>query len=112
MMRQKLALVVSGSPSFALKRMNGFSPVKMTRLESAVVMVFSIDRKALRPREVVALISGVRVPVRVQKGRLERVERARPVTWPSLNLSSQALAISNTSEKKVSGADCGRSRQS
>jgi hypothetical protein len=38
-MRQKLALVVGGSPFLALKRMNGFSPVKMTRLESAVVMV-------------------------------------------------------------------------
>jgi hypothetical protein len=38
MIRQKLALVVSGSPFLALKRMNGFSPVKMTRLGSAVVM--------------------------------------------------------------------------
>src|SRR5207237_6109308 len=35
MMRQKLALVVKGSPSLALRRMNGFSPVRMTRFGSA-----------------------------------------------------------------------------
>src|ERR1700730_7669558 len=35
MMRQKLALVVKGSPSLTLRRMNGFSPVKMTRFGSA-----------------------------------------------------------------------------
>src|SRR5262249_41260425 len=35
MMRQKLALVVSGSPSLALSRINGFSPVKITRFGSA-----------------------------------------------------------------------------
>jgi hypothetical protein len=34
-MRQKLALVVLGPPSVWLKRMNGFSPVKITRLGSA-----------------------------------------------------------------------------
>src|SRR5579864_133138 len=38
MMRQKLASVVLGSPSFALRRMNGFSPVRMRRLGSAMVM--------------------------------------------------------------------------
>src|SRR5262247_950487 len=42
MMRQKLALVVSGSPSFRLRRMNGFSPVRITRLESAGIGVTSM----------------------------------------------------------------------
>src|SRR6516225_3706163 len=41
MMRQKLALVVSGSPSFRLSRMNGFSPVRITRLGSAGIGVTS-----------------------------------------------------------------------
>src|ERR1700738_2142951 len=39
MMRQKLAFVVTGSPSFTLKRMNGFSPVKITWLGSAGIAV-------------------------------------------------------------------------
>src|SRR6266853_1977920 len=38
MMRQKLALVVRESPCLALKRMNGFSPVTITRLGSAAVI--------------------------------------------------------------------------
>src|SRR4051812_29152049 len=38
-MRQKLALVVAGPPSVALRRMNGVSPVRMTRLASALLMV-------------------------------------------------------------------------
>src|SRR5271170_7925336 len=37
MMRQKLALVVRGSPDLALRRMNGFSPVRTTRLGSAAM---------------------------------------------------------------------------
>src|SRR5579871_1520938 len=38
MMRQKLASVLLGSPSFSLSRMNGFSPVTMTRLGSATLI--------------------------------------------------------------------------
>src|SRR5258707_10366278 len=37
MMRQKLALVVRGSPDLALRRMNGFPPVRTTRLGSAAM---------------------------------------------------------------------------
>src|SRR5689334_11687232 len=40
MMRQKLTLVENGSPSFSLRRMNGFSPVRITWLGSAAI-VFS-----------------------------------------------------------------------
>jgi hypothetical protein len=38
MMRQKLALVVSGAPSVGLMRMNGFSPVRITLFGSAMLM--------------------------------------------------------------------------
>src|SRR4051812_35499116 len=38
MMRQKLALVVLALPSRSLKRMNGFSPVRITRFGSAVLI--------------------------------------------------------------------------
>ena len=38
-MRQKLASVLLGSPSFSLSRMKGFSPVRIARLRSAVVIV-------------------------------------------------------------------------
>src|SRR4051794_7099169 len=38
MMRQKLALVVLALPSRSLNRMNGFSPVRITRFGSAVLM--------------------------------------------------------------------------
>src|SRR5262245_40575175 len=38
-MRQKLASVLRGSPSLALSRMNGFSPVRITRLGSAMLIV-------------------------------------------------------------------------
>jgi hypothetical protein len=34
-MRQKLAFVVLAPPSLALRRMKGFSPVRITRLGSA-----------------------------------------------------------------------------
>src|SRR5216684_1580433 len=37
-MRQKLAFVVMGLPWLALRRMNGFSPVRITQLGSAVLM--------------------------------------------------------------------------
>src|SRR5579862_4707636 len=37
MMRQKLALVVIGPPSLALRRMNGFSPVRITWFGSAAI---------------------------------------------------------------------------
>src|SRR4051812_34896271 len=39
MIRQKLALVLNAAPSVSLRRMNGFSPVRMTRLGSAIGMV-------------------------------------------------------------------------
>src|SRR5690348_997729 len=39
MMRQKLALVVCVPPSVALRRMNGFSPVRITWLGSAAIGV-------------------------------------------------------------------------
>src|ERR1700757_4297905 len=39
MMRQKLAFVVFGPPSVLLSRMNGFSPVRITRLGSAGMLV-------------------------------------------------------------------------
>src|SRR6185437_6608818 len=38
-MRQKLALVVMASPSLALSRMNGLSPVRIRRFASALAMV-------------------------------------------------------------------------
>src|SRR5438094_9399813 len=38
MIRQKLASVELGSPSLALSRMNGFSPVRMVRLASATLI--------------------------------------------------------------------------
>src|SRR4029077_2117752 len=38
MIRQKLASVEFGSPSLALRRMNGFSPVRMVRFESATLI--------------------------------------------------------------------------
>src|SRR5271165_1388150 len=48
MMRQKLALVVNGAPSVALKRMNGFSPVRTSRLGSALIgsLLCSIGNQA------------------------------------------------------------------
>src|SRR4051794_26454212 len=39
MIRQKLAFVVTGSPSVALSRMKGFSPVRIRRLASSVLIV-------------------------------------------------------------------------
>src|SRR5215213_9852997 len=39
--RQKLALVLNAAPSVSLRRMNGFSPVRMTRFGSAIGMVVS-----------------------------------------------------------------------
>jgi hypothetical protein len=41
MIRQKLASVELGSPSFLLKRINGFSPVKMTGFGSATLIEHS-----------------------------------------------------------------------
>src|ERR1700733_13551524 len=38
MIRQKLAFVVLGPPSLSLRRMNGFSPVRIRRLGSAVLI--------------------------------------------------------------------------
>src|SRR5712675_2790780 len=43
MMRQKLAFVVTGSTSLTLKRMNGFSPVKITWFGSAGIGVTSLE---------------------------------------------------------------------
>src|SRR3954467_1425268 len=44
MMRQKLAFVVCGPPSAALRRINGFSPVRITWFGSAAIFVLPCFR--------------------------------------------------------------------
>src|ERR1700712_5017189 len=49
MMRQKLAFVVFGLPSLSLKRINGFSPVRMSSFGSAVLIeMFPPDALSVR----------------------------------------------------------------
>src|SRR5271155_1914320 len=49
MMRQKLAFVVTGPPLAALSRMNGFSPVRMTRFGSAAMVHLPLAKTVVPP---------------------------------------------------------------
>src|SRR6516165_5985285 len=68
MMRQKLALVVRGSPSLALSRMNGFSPVRITRFGSAGIAGGSL----LNEMSKVTLTLASRKVCRFRHSRVER----------------------------------------
>src|SRR6516225_1072491 len=92
MMRQKLAFVVFGPPSVWLRRMNGFSPVRITRLGSAGIADTSLrtGRKTMLGRGPPHRYTDARAPGRASQYKTGRAAACNPVeaiTTPAIERS-------------------------
>src|SRR3984893_12026640 len=106
MMRQKLALVVKGSPSLTLRRMNGFSPVRMTRFGSAGIAAG--PSKITVPREPLTCRSrkddGMTKIILVRHGHVEGISPERFRGRADLALTPEGLRQAEASARRIGRA--------